>query len=108
MSVLISLIFSILEKYAFLVIRHCKDWLFLRSLLLCCGSPVAQMVKRPGLDPWVGKIPWGRKWQPASVLLPKESQGQRSLVCCSPWGCKELDTTERLSTQFRVVPTSSF
>ena len=23
--------------------------------------------------------------------------GQRSLVCCSPWGCKELDTTERLN-----------
>jgi len=22
--------------------------------------------------------------------------GQASLVCCSPWGCKELDTTERL------------
>ena len=23
--------------------------------------------------------------------------GQESLVCCSPWGCKELDTTERLN-----------
>ena len=23
--------------------------------------------------------------------------GQRSLACCSPWGCKELDTTERLN-----------
>ena len=23
--------------------------------------------------------------------------GQGSLVCCSPWGCKELDTTERLN-----------
>ena len=23
--------------------------------------------------------------------------GQGSLVCCGPWGCKELDTTERLS-----------
>ena len=22
------------------------------------------------------------------------SDGQGSLVCCSPWGCKELDTTE--------------
>ena len=108
MSVLISLIFSILEKYVFLVIRHCKDWLSLRYLLLCWGSPVAQMIERPGFDPWVGKIPWGRKQQPASVLLPKESQGQRSLVCCSPWGCKELDMTERLSTQLCVVPTSIF
>ena len=23
--------------------------------------------------------------------------GQRSLVCCNPWGCKESDTTERLN-----------
>ena len=23
--------------------------------------------------------------------------GQGGLVCCSPWGCKESDTTERLS-----------
>ena len=23
--------------------------------------------------------------------------GQGSLVCCSPWGCKELDTIERLN-----------
>ena len=22
------------------------------------------------------------------------SEGQGNLVCCSPWGCKELDTTE--------------
>ena len=26
-----------------------------------------------------------------------DSKGQRSLVCCSPWGHKELDTTERLN-----------
>ena len=30
------------------------------------------------------------------VLLPGKSHGQRSLVGCSPWGCKESDTTERL------------
>ena len=24
-------------------------------------------------------------------------EGQGSLVCCSPWGCKESDTTERLN-----------
>ena len=24
-------------------------------------------------------------------------EGQGSLVCCSPWGCKELDMTEQLS-----------
>jgi len=27
---------------------------------------------------------------------PGDGEGQGNLVCCSPWGCKELDTTERL------------
>ena len=26
-----------------------------------------------------------------------DSEGQRSLACCSPWGCKESDTTEWLN-----------
>ena len=47
--------------------------------------------------PWVGKIPWRRKWHPTPVLLPGESHGWRSPAGYSPWGCKELDTTERLS-----------
>ena len=29
--------------------------------------------RRLGFDPWVRKIPWRRKWQPTSVLLPGES-----------------------------------
>ena len=53
-------------------------------------------VGRPGFDPWVGKIPWRTKWQPTPVFLPGESHGRRSLVGCSPWGCKESDTTEQL------------
>ena len=53
-----------------------------------------------GFDPWVGKIPWRRKWQHTLVLLPGESYGQRSLEGYSPWGCKESDTTELLSTYF--------
>ena len=36
------------------------------------------------------------KWQPTPVFLPGESHGRRILVGCSPWGCKELDTTEWL------------
>ena len=28
---------------------------------------------------------------------PGDSEGQGSLACCSPWGCKESDTTERLN-----------
>ena len=43
------------------------------------ASLVAQMEKNPpecgrvGFDPWVGKIPWRRAWQPAPVFLPGES-----------------------------------
>ena len=53
--------------------------------------------KRCGFDPWVGKIPCRRKWQPTPVFLPGESHGQRSLVGHSPWGHKESDTTEATS-----------
>ena len=49
----------------------------------------------PWFSPWVGKIPWRRVWQPTPVFLPRESQGQRSLVGYSPWGFKESDTTEQ-------------
>ena len=50
----------------------------------------------PGSDPWVGKIPWRRKWQPTPVFLPGEFHGQRNLTGYSLWGHKELDTTEQL------------
>ena len=63
------------------------------------ASLVAQLVKkirpqcgRPGFDPWVGKIPWRRERLLSPVLWPREIQ-----ELYSPWGCKESDTTERLS-----------
>ena len=39
---------------------------------------------------------WRRHWHPSPVLLPGKSHGQRSLVGYSPWGHKELDTTDQL------------
>ena len=50
--------------------------------------------KRHRFDPWVGKIPWRRKWQPTPVFLSGELHGQRSLEGYSPRGCKELDMTK--------------
>jgi len=47
------------------------------------------------LDPSVGKIPWRRERLPTPVFWPGEFHG-----LYSPWGCKELDTTERLSLRF--------
>ena len=40
--------------------------------------------KRHGFDPWEGKIPWRRTWQPTPVFLSGKSQRQRSLVGNSP------------------------
>ena len=54
--------------------------------------------KRRGFNSWFGKILWRRKRQPTPVFLPGEFHGKRSLEGYSPWGCKELDMTERLST----------
>ena len=48
-----------------------------------------------GFDPWMGKIPWRRAWQPTPVFLPGESHGQRRLAGYSPGGHRELDTTEQ-------------
>ena len=53
--------------------------------------------RRPGFNPWVGKISWRRKWQPTPVFLLGESHGQRSLMGCSAWGYKESDMPEELS-----------
>ena len=52
---------------------------------------------RPGFDPWVGKIFSRRERQPTPVFLSGESHGQRNPAGYSPQGCKESDTTERLT-----------
>ena len=57
-----------------------------------------------GSTPGSGRFPWRRKWHPTSVFLPGESHGQRSLKGCSPWGHKEPDTTEQLSTHACTLP----
>ena len=55
--------------------------------------------KRREFHPWVGKIPWRRKWQLTPVFLSGKFHVQRSLVGDSPWSHKQSDTTERRSTQ---------
>ena len=48
-------------------------------------------------------MPGRRKWQPTPVFLPGKFHGQRSLMGYSPWGCKELGTTEWLNQQSQGV-----
>ena len=45
-----------------------------------CNAGVCVQCRRPGFDPWDGKIPWRREWQPTPVFLPREFHGQRSLA----------------------------
>ena len=88
----------------------CAFFLRLNNMPLCVYNGAFQVVlvvKNPPanagdlrheFDPWVGKIPWRRKWQPTPVFLPGRSHGQRSLAGYSPQGRKESDMAWRLST----------
>ena len=71
--------------------------------LYCIGASL--VAQRPRFNPWVGKIPWRRKWQPTPIILPGESHGRRSLLGNSPQGRKESDTTERLHFHFSILYT---
>ena len=60
------------------------------------GQAVTESDRLGGL--WTWEIPdwlhWRRKWQPTPVFVPRESQGQGSLVGCHLRGRTESDTTE--------------
>ena len=75
------------------------------------GFSVVQMVKNLPVmqETWVQSPDWAdplekgmdrKEWFPTPGLLPGELDGQRSLVGCSSWGCKESDSTERLHFHF--------
>ena len=51
-----------------------------------------------GLIPGLGRSPGGGHGNPPQYSCLENPHGQRSLVGCSSWGCKESDTTEQLST----------
>ena len=57
---------------------------------------------RPGFSPWIGKIPWRKKWVPTPVFLPGEFHGQRSLTGNSLWGPKELDAIQWLICTYHI------
>ena len=44
------------------------------------GKESTCQCRRRGFDPWVGKMPWRRKWRPTPVFLSAKFRGQRSLV----------------------------
>ena len=52
---------------------------------------------------WEDPLENVRGWQPTPVFFPREFHGQRSLASYSPWGCKELDTTDRLTLSLSLL-----
>ena len=64
----------------------------LNPTFLCSGLPqglrqqrICLECRRSRFSPWVGKIPWRRKWHSTPVSLPENSHGWRSLASYSPW-----------------------
>ena len=115
-------------RYIFSLLRN------LHTVLGASGKEstcYCRRLKRCGLDSWVGKIPWSRKWQPAQYSCLENSmdrasedkmtrwhhrfngdelgqtlrndEGQGGPVCCSPWGHKESDTTGRLNNNKETI-----
>ena len=76
-------------------------WSFMGAFqvaLVVKNPPTMQLVVKnlptmQEFNPWVEKIPWSRKWQPAPVFLPGKFHRQRSLVGYSLWGCRFLEVT---------------
>ena len=56
-----------------------------------------------GLIPELGRSPEGGHGNPLQYSCLGNPHGQRSLAGYSPWGRKELDTTEGLSTAQQAV-----
>ena len=53
---------------------------FLYRSLVSESACQGRRCKRHDFDPWVGKNPWRKKWQPTPVFLPRKSHGQKSLA----------------------------
>ena len=94
--------------FAFLFFFKCTEC-FKILFKIPCGSvsdkeSTCQCSRHRRLEfhPWVGKIPWRRKWQSSPVFLPEKSHGLGSLAGYSPWSRKESDRTEQLSTYTRI------
>ena len=66
------------------------------------GKESAWPCRKCRFDPQIKRIPWRRAWQPAPVLMPGESHGQRSLAGYSLWGHRVWDdlTTKTTTTKY--------
>ena len=68
------------------------------------GKESTCQCRRLGLEPWLRKSPWRRKWQPIPVFLPGKSHGQRSPADNNPRGRKRI--RHNLVTKQQHLPPS--
>ena len=90
-NVLWSNFFSMNTEYIWFVHqqrdKEDKKYVINTQVYTCVGLPwwlrwwrIRLQRRRPGFDPWVGKISWRREWLLTPVFVPREFHGQRSLA----------------------------
>ena len=93
-----------LDHLVLFVTNGCVKYLIYSSYRWAHRVLVAQSVKNlPAMQETLVQSlgqedPLEKNWQPTPVFLPRVFYGQRSLAGYSPWGCKESDMTEQLTT----------
>ena len=72
--------------YFFLVLFQHWDYLSVSGLPSGRICLQCKRCRRHGVGPWVGKLPWRRRWLTTPVFLPRKSHEWRTLGGCSPRG----------------------
>ena len=100
--------FYLYKKWLFLIYKAVRHTRLLRWRSGKESACQCRRHERQEFDPWVGKIPWRRKWKPTPVFLPRKFHGQRSLASCySPWGRKRIGhdwATQHKHTRSSLTP----
>ena len=78
-------------------------WGFPGGTSVVKNPPASAADMRCGFDPWIGKIPWRRAWQPIPVFLPGESN-DRGAWWATGHGMAESD----MMSDFHFISDSQF
>ena len=85
-SFVLSLVLTVFSWFAYRFLRRQVRWF---------GIPIFLRIFHSLL--WYIQSKRRGRGHPTPVFLPGNFHGWRSLLCCSPWGCKESDMTEQLN-----------